>query len=192
MSSRDEDTLLQSDSDNSEPQQYFTNDDILQDSIQNTTTASPSQERNNNQLDADAPEFHPASFITNECWIIRSFSEQEFADCIAALAQVNLLVIQGEKHPPSPMPKYYFLVALRTPLTNLTTWERVIYHLNMSVKQDFLPSERDEDIQGVINLYCEQLSHGEPVIENIPVRRAMVDFISGKYLSGELICHYMN
>lgn len=190
MSSHDDDTLLQSD-DACEEEQYFTKDDLLDDPIQNDTTASPSPDRDNNQLNANAEEYLPMSFITPDVWVGRTFNQQEFVDCLAALRQVNLLVLEGEKHPVG-MQKYYFFIAMRTPLTHLTGWTNIIHHLNMTIKQDFLPSERDEDISSLITLYCEQLSHGEPVIENRPIRHAMLNFISGKYLGREIRVHYMN
>ena len=191
MSSHDDDTLLQSD-DAADDEQYFTNDDLLNDPIQNDTTASPSPDNtNNNQLNANAEEFLPLSFISPDVWVGRTFSQQEFVDCLAALRQVNLLVLEGEQHPKG-MQKYFFFVALRTPLTHLTGWTNIIHHLNMTIKQDFLPSEREEDISSLISLYCEQLAYGEPVLENRPIRHAMLNFISGKYLGREIRVHYMN
>lgn len=197
-----EDTLLQSDSDEPEPT-YFTNDDVLHDEINNNTTdatnnttASPSASVSasqdlHRQLDSNAPEYVPPQYIEPTVWVGRSFNQQDHVDYIVALRQVNLLVLEGEKYPIG-MQKYYFFIALRTPLTHTGVWMNMIHHINMNIKQDLLPSEREEDINAVITAYCESLYNGDPVIENQPLRRAMLNFVSGKYLGRTIQVHYMN
>lgn len=204
MASHDEDTLLQSDtesySDGGE-EQHFSQ---LEDDIQNETASPslipspiyPSQDENT-RLNADANEYQPRQYITPAVYVGRTFDQQEFVDCLAALRQVNLLVLEGKREftpetKSTPSTQYFFFVAMRTPLTSVYGWEAIINHIRTHIKQDHLPSERDEDISKMIHDHCEQLAFGDPVLENQPVRTAMLNFISGKYLGTNIQAHYMN
>ena len=196
MASHNEDTLLQSDTESysdGEEQQHFSQ---LDDDIQNET-ASPSPNRDDNRLSADASEYVPRQYIAPAVYVGRTFDQQEFVDCLAALRQVNLLVLEGKREftpetKSTPSIPYFFFVAMRTPLTSVYGWEAIIHHIRTHIKQDHLPTERDEDLSKMIHDHCEQLAFGDPVIENQPVRTAMLNFISGKYLGKNIQAHYMN
>ena len=176
-----------------------------------SSTQSPSEDSNNNikddnldetqqqhPLGEDAADYCPKQYITPDIWIGRAVDMNDFWKAVVTLRQVNLTVINSVVHmnPEHPDIKcnYQIFACVRTPLTSSSAWQEAIQLAANSLPRDDdrIPHGQRENIKELIEQYCEHLSLCDPVIENQQILRSMVNFISGKYLRGDAMVHWLN